>query len=29
MDKKEEMLQFDTDEQKSEKDLKAQNKNLK
>ena len=29
MEKKEEMLQFDTDEQKSEKDLKAKNKNLK
>ena len=29
MEKKEEMLQFDTDDRKSEKDLKAKNKNLK
>ena len=29
MEKKEEMLQFDTDDVKSEKDLKAKNKNLK
>ena len=29
MEKKEEMLQFDTDEQKQDKDLKSQNKNLK
>ena len=29
MEKKEEMLQFDTDEQKPDKDLKSQNKNLK
>ena len=29
MEKKEEMLQFDTDDRKSEKDLKAKNQNLK
>ena len=29
MEKKEEMLQFDTDDRKSEKDLKTKNKNLK